>query len=618
MRTWILLAGTALVLLVVPTVLGADSATAAHAAGASLYDPKANCIHGALLAWVEAPAKKGDQFTVWAPPAYAKLASDAASEIRSKDFFGYYEDKLHISSLGYPGQGNSFDIYLDPDLQQALPQADGVNAPRCEYPGRDAVDVQAGIKDTEVFHATLAHELFHAAQAQLGGHFTDNWWYEATATWAETRFGYQTPVPRAFSTEVTDHPRLPMDQFGKAIDGTEAHEYGAWTFVAWLFSRNKIDWTAMRDSFIKAAHADATPIIDQLLNPSSIGDEVASYWADHLNKLPHFGPTAHITVIHDSHPTHVYHVKTAPYLGAKTGAVDPAPGKKQMVLIVKKPLADVQVWIKTGENNNDLLRVEPGKTFEETFCRAGATAGSYDLPKGGVRIAMTTTGKNPPPTVDMKVITSEERCAKEIVVTPGIAIGTLHLGMTVHEAKAAAPRHHLIPGRYHTPFGTWRSGAFNVDGELVIAEFLDGRIAVLIAPAPWDTRVRTTTGIRIAKFHLPRYIPGTDDLATPVILPGSTLAQFGEAHCAPLKQDTNPSRYCWREGPPTRYTIAVAFLVDPCPVDAGEKTPDNDSDVPICDYPKDWYVGDLGVATSRGLKLVHWGSSLLDSKRAGS
>jgi hypothetical protein len=85
---------------------------------------------------------------------------------------------------------------------------------------------------------TIAHELFHAAQGQLAGPFTNNWWYEATATWAERLF-YKLPTGNLVKA-VTDHPGVPMDAFNPAVDGAREHQYGAWSFVAWLFSRGKI------------------------------------------------------------------------------------------------------------------------------------------------------------------------------------------------------------------------------------------------------------------------------------------------------------------------------------------------------------------------------------------
>jgi hypothetical protein len=596
--------------LAIACVAGMALVGAHAAAAASLYDPNANCISGAPAGWVTAPAKPSDQFTVRAPAAYASRAGDAASEIRSKNIFGDYETKLGITRLGYTSQTGRLDVFLDPQLPQAYKNANGINASRCENAAIDAVDVNAGIANAEEFHAAIAHELFHAAQAQLGGDYTNNWWYEATATWAETMLGYDKPVPDGFSALVTNLPLQPMDTFSQAPDGTNAHEYGAWTFVAWLMSRHKLSWTQLGQSFAQAKASDPTPIVDQLLAASgtSIADEVASYWADHLNDKPSFGPTAHMTVVKVSQKTDEFGFQPAKYLGSAPFAIRPSASKQQIVVIVKKPAPGVQVWVKTGDGNKDLVRVAPGESFNETFCRSGATPGSYDLPKSGeVRIAITTTSQTPPPDVKFKVITSTEPCPKKILVIPGIAIGSLHLGMTAAEAKAAAPRHHLF-GTVPTPLGAWQPGAFNVDDALVIAEFLDGRIAALFTES---FRARTTTGIRISALQLPHYIPGTDDYDRPILIPGSTMSQFGASDCTTLPGKNPPNMYCWYQDPPTRYTLALAGQVDPCPVDGGPNDHDDDPDMRICDYPEDWYIGGLAVATSKGAKLLHGLASLL-------
>jgi hypothetical protein len=179
--------------------------------------------------------------------------------------------------------------------------------------------------------------------------------------------------------------------------------------------------------------------------------------------------------------------------------------------------------------------------------------------------------------------------------------------MTTAEAAAATVRHHLF-GTVPTPVGAWTPGAFNVDNTLVIAEFLDGRIAALFTQS---YRARTTTGIRIAALQIPQYIPGTDDFDRPQLLPGSTMSEFPGTKCETLEQKNPPNMYCLYQDPPTRYTIALAGLIDPCPVDAGDSSEDNDTDVPVCDYPKDWYIGGLIVATTKGKVLMQGLASLL-------
>jgi hypothetical protein len=262
----------------------------------------------------------------------------------------------------------------------------------------------------------------------------------------------------------------------------------------------------------------------------------------------------------------------------------------------------VQVWVQLDKKNYAL--VEKGISFNETFCRSGATAGSYDLPNPGeVRLAITTVGKSAPPDVEIKVITSPHPCPKQVVVVPGIAIGELHLGMTFDEAHKAAPRHTGIEGTIQTPEGTVQPEAFNVHNALVVAEFINGRIGALLAGGH---TVHTTDGISGLSFLFPHYQPGTDDYAGPVLLPGSTLGQFGTQHCKAMQGNNPPSRYCWHQDPPTRYTFATAELLDPCPTDAGPSDNDHDSDQRVCDYQKDWYIGGLAVTTQKGFKLADY------------
>jgi hypothetical protein len=568
------------------------------AAGAS--SASAVCWPSAPSGWTSAPILPSDQFIVQGPKVYLKDLEDAAEEIRSQDFFGTYEQKLNIPRLGYPGQTGKLPIYIDPLLPNEVPNADGYNTQLCNSPNTNVIVVDpATASNKDTFHATLAHELFHAAQAELGGHFKDNWWYEATATWAETQFGYQDA--RSYSTTVTGHPDLPIDSFAPAVDGAKQHEYGAWTFVAWLFSRHKINWSRMRESFMQAAQTDATPVIDNLLQDvnSDVGDEVASYWADHTNVLPQFGPTAKMTSAKASDWTENDVFPAANPLAARVVKIHPTATVRQLVVIVHKLGAGEQAWIRTDKDQ--YWRIESGDSFNEAFCRTGATAGSLPFPDtGDVRIAITSLNKKANAEIKIKLIGSKDACPKQLIIQPGLAMGELHLGMTIAEAEAAAPRHHLFHG-VPTPLGEWRPGAFNVHDALVIAEFLDGRIAALFTES---FRARTTTGIRILEFQLPHYPAGSDDSDRPIIIPGSTMSEFGGGHCHTLENKNPPTMFCRREGPSSRYTLALAGQFDPCPTDARPDDHDDDVDTPPCSYPKDFYVGGIAVATKKGLTLL--------------
>jgi hypothetical protein len=530
---------------------------------------------------VSAPSKPGDQFVVQAPKAYAGLADKIAGVIRPPpaDIFDRYEQRLQIPELGIAGQQKPFEVFLDPDLQSALPQADGVTAPRCFDSGRVAVDVDATIGDADQRDATVAHELFHAAQARLGGLFDDNWWYEATATWAESRWGYQDP--NSFSTTVTNHPGVPMDAFKPPVDGAKEHEYGAWTFVAWLFSRNKIKWPDMRESFVDAAHTDPTPVINGLLQDraTSFGDEVASYWADHTRQKPDFGPTGKMSVDKVSDGTENNTIAPADKYAARLLALRPTAKTEQLELIVPKLPAGVQAWINLGDGK--FWRLDAGSDFDETFCRSGATSGSLPLPAtGDVRIAITTTGAGAPSTLDFKTIGVSKPCPKQFEIQDGKAIGPLHLGMSTHSANQAVPKHHKTSGPIPTPLGEYKTYEY-VEGHHagVLAGFFDGRIAYLLIIS--NNHFVTTDGVGT-------YF-GVD--SSPFLVPGSALGEFKHDHC--MDSGDGERKFCWREGPKTRFTAAIAGVL------CGSKP------APAwCPLPSEFYIASLAVATHDGLKAL--------------
>jgi hypothetical protein len=559
----------------------------ATASAASIYDAPSDCVNPPPANWITAPSHNGDQFVVHAPPGEAGLAADAAHEIRTRDFFGVYEDRLGLTALGYPGQSGQFDVYLDPDLSSSLPQAAGVNAPMCTNASRDAVDVLSKLSSADEFHATLAHELFHAAQARLGGNFANNWFYEATATWAETRFGYDDP--KGFSTLVTDNPKLPMDQFKDASDGTKAHEYGAWTFIAWLFSRKKIDWPTMKNLFTGSAHSPTTPLLDAVLHLSgtTFGDEVASFWADHTNPKPKFGPKTKVKPDVISAEEDTLKIKLAPYLGARVGAFKLAPQRHQMVVIIHKLPAGVQVWLNVGKGQFLVLR--EGDSLNDTFCRGETTGGSYQLQKGGVLpVAITSTSESAPATLKVKLFTSSKLCPKPLKIQPGLAVGPLHLGMSLHAADQALSKRTALHGPVPTPYGAYTVADYReAKGAGAIAGFLNGRIAFLFVESP---QFETTTGIRTLTL-LPPILGGQ------AFVPGSLVGDLGGKHCASVGSNEPPSLYCWKEGPKTRYTLVAGSYADPCPRLGDEPPP--------CTFPVKDYAWGIAVATSRGLKLAH-------------
>jgi hypothetical protein len=567
----------------------------AHAT--SLYDSGGVCINPPPSTWAAAPSSSSDQFTVTAPPGYAKAAIAARDVIRSKGFFGYYEAHLKIARLGLTGQPQPVQLFIDPDLRQAIPGAGGVTEPFCGNTGAIAIALYPDTSDPDQFGASIAHELFHAAQAALGGNFGNNWWYEATANFAAEQFGYQ--APGKVSGEVTDFPQFPMDTFKSGpTDGLPLHQYGAWTFVSWLYARGKLTWDMLRKSFIDAAHTDATPVVDDLLKSkgTDLGTEVASYWGDHLNNKPRFGQTAQMQTVTIASESAEPDFPLAKPLAAKILSIRPDSSRKQLVLIIKKLQPGVRVSIRTDEKQ--LWELQPGESFNETFCRAGLTPGSLPLPKtGDVRVAITTTDKTAQGDVHMKTITSSDPCPKLLLVQPGLAVGPLHIGMTLAEAAQATLGHGGFVGPRQTPFGVFQSTTYKEGkGAYVVTDFLNGRVALMLTIGP---RFITTTGIRA--FTINNIHTDSPEFG-PAIIPGSTLSDFGGTTCRDFSGGNPPDRICARKGPSNRWTFVAASQIDPCPTDSPDD--DHDIDVPPCDYPKDWYVHSIGVTTNKAKTIL--------------
>ena len=239
-------------------------------------------------------------------------------------------------------------------------------------------------------------------------------------------------------------------------------------------------------------------------------------------------------------------------LGARVLRVKPTSKVNQLVVDIKKLPVGADVYIRLGKDK--YWHVEAPHSFEETFCRSGGTTGSLDLPStGDVRIAITSLAGAGKGEVKLKLIGDHKACPKPVEIQPGLAVGQLHLGMTEKEAAHAAIKHKWVTGNIHTPYGRVRSGIFlDAPGAPVIADFHNGRAALLYATG---NRFRTSDGLRMLVFFNLLYNARPD--LGPIIIPGSTLDKFG-GQCHPLQGKDPPASYCVREGPKTRYTVAVA------------------------------------------------------------
>ena len=379
-------------LLAFSNTAGARSSNNGPSAG--IYDPTQNCIRDET-SLPAVPSVAGDQFVVRGATADATVAKTVTGVLRSQDVFDVYEKGLGIPSLLQPGQPGPFPVFVDSKLD---PDLDGVFAPLCEYPKRGALVVSATITSHDELVATTDHELFHAAQFALLRELTtgSNWWLEASATAAESWFG--TKDSARFDGALINNPLTPMDESTYLAP----HQYGAYLFVQWILGTSgkptNAGWAFLRDSIKDVVSLGSTEGVDAALGSNyqeTFGDEVATFWADHTNPHPMFGPAAHLVQddIKSSHE--IFAIQPPKQYAAKLRQFLPTTKDQQLEIIVHKLPADLEVVINLG--NGSYRKLQSGDSFNETFCRSGYTPGSYPLPAtGDVRVAIVTTGKTPP------------------------------------------------------------------------------------------------------------------------------------------------------------------------------------------------------------------------------
>ena len=557
--------------------------------GAGLYDSKNGCIHYET-ALPAVPSAADDQFVVRSTSADAGVAKMVAGVLRSQGVFDVYEKGLGIPSLLQPGQPGPFPVFVDSNLD---PDLDGVFARLCEYPTRGALVVSATIKTHDELAATADHELFHAAQYALLGELTTgpNWWFEATATAAEVWFGAKSTA--LYDSALINNPLTPMDEF-KSLS---PHQYAAYLFVEWILRSSarpsSAGWTFLRDSIQDVKSLGPTDGVNAALGSQyqeTFAGEVASFWADHTNPHPLFGPPAHPVLDAVNASQEIFTLQPPQQYAARLRQFRPAAEYQRLELIIHDLPAGLEVWINQG--NGLYWKLQPGASFNETFCRSGSTPGSYPLPDtGDVRLAIVTTGRTAPPPLDIKTLAATIPCPKPLVIVPGFGIGPLHLGMSVQEANSAATPEGLTkpePSPLHDG-STIQIGSFG-EGDMasVFAIFRSGRLALTGISA--NRRFITTTGI--TTFEPLLYEP-----PNPWVVPGSTELDFEHSGKNVLCTDYRGNakeQMCVYQEPKTRYTFASAAY-EAC-------TPDNAKQG--CNWPApDFYVNGLGVATDKGWTL---------------
>ena len=520
-------------------------------AAASIYNSGSQCIGATPAGWTSAPVLPGDRAIVWSPPALHAEAVDIAHEVRAKAIIAGYESKLSIAAIGFPGQPGPFPIYVDPNFHTASPGAEGIFARRCLTPSTSAIvmdtTVEANLDDR---HDTVAHELFHAAQAGVvGGPISGNWWYEATATWAAARLGYKASL--GFSHYVTDHPEQPMDAFVGVAEGSSSHQYGAWTFVAWLYSRGLLGYPGLKQSLHDVNNVNPpTPVLATQIGPATFASAVASYWGDHTRDVPKFGPRAKITILPVAANTHTLSVPTAAQYGARVIGVR-APTKTGIMQFHIRPLGPgLEAYVNVG--HGALEHLVSGQGYSETFCFGGAKPGTAGMPKGGeVRVAITTVGTSAPTPVKIDTTVSAQQCPQNLVVVPGLAIGALHIGMTRSQARAASHETSYV-GHSSVLCPTCAWGYYKpITGRSVTAVYAHGRIATLWAYG--QQGFITTGGITLTDLAS-TLAPGAQ-FPDPVGSPEKELQGAHPSTCKALDHEKHPALQCQHNGPAGRYTI---------------------------------------------------------------
>jgi hypothetical protein len=595
-RTTILVASL-IALLSGAAAIGSHTPTPVSAAG--IFDPQYQCIHDVTKAPVSIA---GNQFLVRSNKADEGVAKTVAATLNSQDVFQKYEKGLGISSLLQPGEDtlpmaggvHPFPIFIDPNLD---PDLDGVFAPLCNHPTWGSLVVSATLKTQDEIVATTDHELFHAAQFALLGELTTpgpNWWFEATAVAAEAWFGSKDPA--AYDHAFIDHPEKPVDAF--TYKGL--HPYGAYRFVQWLLGSGGMPtgagWSFLRDSFEQVKSLGPTAGVDAAItsfNGSTLADQVGSFWADHTNPQPKFGATAPLETEAINQPAQTVTLTPAVKLAADLVALKPSAGEEQLEVIVDKLPAKLELFLNYGDG--EILKLQPGESMDELFCRTGNIPGSYPLPKtGDVRLAMTTTEKNPPPSVNVKVLTTTTVCPKQLLIVPGFEIGSLHLAMSHKEANSAAKP--VGCGKpINFPGNIVYQGCLYAEAPkaYVVAGFINGRVGYLVMGA--SRRFVTTTGIGTWSFT-GKFLSGDDGEKGLESIPGSTEQEFvgsgTGAGCESFGKNPENNHICYyQESKDSRYTFAVT---------KNQSCSDDQTEDGLCFWPAPgFYVGGIGVATQQ-------------------
>jgi hypothetical protein len=242
--------------------------------------------------------------------AASGLAGSIADDIENHDItYVYYR------GLGtFPRPPNGFPIYLRPaNISPGHSPGEGLTTHTCAAPSMDAMIVWTPLIQP---YDTYAHELFHAFS-----NLPESWWEEASAQWAPTKVGFADDPQ--YDPAFLQNPGVALDDpladdlNTPAGEKTLVHAYGAWRFVSWLDRQGMIGkdaWTTLHNTLQSGATGSA---IDRELDSAfktSLGEQLALFWADHLKEHPTTGPHT------NGHPKKITADKTVTFTAGRLGA----------------------------------------------------------------------------------------------------------------------------------------------------------------------------------------------------------------------------------------------------------------------------------------------------------
>jgi hypothetical protein len=238
-------------------VVLAVAIAATCAAAPALAGPvtSAGCLQPHPSGYTALP-QDGDSYVVLATRATRHRALGLQAVMRARRIYETWATDFAVDGntatvLG-PGAGQPYEIFVVAHRNAFFrsSRADGADLPLCSAGGsvddlhdgmivEDDLASEPGPDGPVDWSANvLAHELFHAFQGGVIGHYPDagTWWLEATAEWGgDANFG----VPRSRVTQLDSslfgHPELALDELTRTGSGDEArHPYAEWRFVQYL------------------------------------------------------------------------------------------------------------------------------------------------------------------------------------------------------------------------------------------------------------------------------------------------------------------------------------------------------------------------------------------------